>query len=132
MLHFIFGFTYFGVALTSSSSQTLRTALLTLLCLFQCMKALQMFSVFKSSRVLLRIVIEMIKDMAAFMLFMLATTLTVSLIFTAAIPDDSLTNATYSDYLFHVYLLDFGDFSLDDYSAIDTAIFILSAVIVGN
>ena len=96
------------------------------------MKALQMFSVFKSSRVLLRIVIEMIKDMAAFMLFMLATTLTVSLIFTAAIPDDSLTNATYSDYLFHVYLLDFGDFSLDDYSAIDTAIFILSAVIVGN
>ena len=44
------------------------------------------------------------------MVFVLATTLAVSLLFTSATPDESLTDLTYTDYLMHVYRLDFGDF----------------------
>ena len=94
------------------------------------MKAFQIFSLFKSTRVLLRIVIEIVKDMIPFMLFVLATTFTISLLFTSAAPDAALTDNTFSDYLLHVYRLDFGDFSLDDYSALDLAIFILAVLVV--
>ena len=89
-----------------------------------------MFSLFKGTRVLLRIVIEIMKDMFYFMVFVLMTTLTLSLLYTAATPDDSLTNLTSTDYLMHVYRLDFGDFSPDDYSPLDTTIFIVAVIIV--
>ena len=68
--------------------------------------------------------------MIPFLLFVLATTVTFSLLFTSATPDDALSNRTYSDFLLHVYLLDFGDFSLDDYSALDLVIFMLAIFIV--
>ena len=89
------------------------------------MKAFQIFSLFKSTRVLLRIVIEIVKDMIPFMVFVLATTIIVSLLCTSATPDAALTDVTYSDFLLHVYRLDFGDFSLNNYSSLDLAIFIL-------
>ena len=34
------------------------------------------------------------------------------------------------DFLLHVYRLDFGDFNLDNYSALDLAIFILAVLVV--
>ena len=68
--------------------------------------------------------------MIPFMLFVFATTLTVSLLYTSATPETSLTDRTYTDYLMHVYRLDFGDFSPDDYSPLDIAIFILAVIIV--
>ena len=83
----------------------------------------------KSTRVLLRIVIEIVKDMIPFMLFVVATTIAVTLLFTSAKPQDSLNDETFTDYLMHVYRLDFGDFDLDGYSALDTAIFILAVII---
>ena len=94
------------------------------------MKAFQIFSLFKSTRVLLRIVIEIVKDMMPFMAFVLATTVTLALLFTSATPDVALTDITYSDFLLHVYLLNFGDFSVDDYSGLDLFIFILGVLIV--
>ena len=130
ILRFIFCFAYFIMVVSSTASPNTKTVLLTLLSFFQSMKTFQMFSLFKSTRVLLRIVIEIVKDMIPFMLFVLATTLAVSLLFTSATPDDSLTNVTYSDYLMHVYRLDFGDFSTNEYSSLDTAIFILAVIIV--
>ena len=133
ILRFVFAFTYFGVVVSgdgSSSESSTKTVLLTLLSLFQSVKAFQIFSLFKSTRVLLRIVIEIVKDMIPFMLFVLATTFTVSLLFTSATPDAALSVVTFSDYLLHVYRLDFGDFSLDDYSALDLAIFILAVLVV--
>ena len=68
--------------------------------------------------------------MIPFMAFMLATTVTVSLLFTSATPDAALKDDTYTDFLLHVYRLDFGDFDLDGYSALDMAIFILAVLIV--
>ena len=116
-----------GAASSSSSS---KTVLLTPLSFFQSVKAFQIFSLFKSTRVLLRIVIEIVKDMIPFMLFVVATTIAVSLLFASATPDAALTNTTYSDFLLHVYRLDFGDFALDNYSTLDFAIFILAVLIV--
>ena len=64
------------------------------------------------------------------MAFVLATTLAVSLLFTSARPDHTLTSATYPTFLMHVYRLDFGDFEPDEYSPLDTAIFVLAVVTV--
>ena len=75
ILRFIFAFGYFGVALAeqgSSSENSTKSILLTLLSFFQSVKAFHIFSLFKSIHVLLRIVIEMVKDMIAFMAFVLA------------------------------------------------------------
>ena len=107
-------------------NETNKTIFLTLLSLFQSLKAFQIFSLLKSTRVLLRIVIEIVKDMIPFMLFVLASTIAVSLLFTSATTDGALTTVTYTDFLMHVYRLDFGDFSLDDYNSLDIAIFILA------
>ena len=104
--------------------------LLTLLSFFQSVKAFHIFSIFKSTRVLLRIVIEIVKDMIPFMIFVIATTITVSLLFTSATPDAALKDVTYTQYLLHVYRLDFGDFDIGDYSGLDLAIFILAVIIV--
>ena len=130
ILRFVFAFTYFGIDIAGIYSSNTRTIILTLLSFFQSFKVFQIFSLFKSTRVLLRIVIEIVKDMIPFMLFVLVTTITVSLLYTSAVPDEKLTNVTYTDYLMHVYHLDFGDFSTDDYTSLDTAIFILAVIIV--
>ena len=68
--------------------------------------------------------------MIPFMVFILASTFIVTLLFTTATPDAALTNMTYLNYLIHVYRLDFGDFTLDHYSDLDRAIFILAVIIV--
>ena len=104
--------------------------LLTLLTLFQAVKAFQIFSLFKSTRVLLRIVIEIVKDMIPFMLFVLATTVSLSLLFTSATPDADLTPHTYLDFLLHVYLLDFGDFDIEDNTSLDLFIFVVAVLVV--
>ena len=57
IFRFVFAFTYFGVALGGTASHSTMTVLLTLLSFFQSVKAFQRFSLFKSTRVLLRIVI---------------------------------------------------------------------------
>lgn len=75
---------YFGL-LTPS----LRASLFTLLCLVQSVKAFTVFSLFKSTRLLLRIVIEIVKDMVPFLLFMVATTLVIALLFLASTIEDS-------------------------------------------
>ena len=114
ILRIVFAFTYFGVAIagisSSSSENSAKTVLLTLLSFFQCVKAFHIFSLFKSTRVLLRIVIEIVKDMIPFMLFVLATTISVALLFTSATPDSKLEDSTYVGKMMHVYRLDFGDF----------------------
>ena len=130
ILRFIFTFAYFVVVIEQSASQTTKTVLLVLLSLCQSVKAFQIFSLFKSTRVQLRIVIEIVKDMVPFMLFVFATTLTVSILYTSATPEQSLTDRTFTDFLMHVYRLDFGDFDPDSYSSLEIAIFILAVVIV--
>ena len=134
ILRFVFTFTYFGVAMTgdglSSTDTSSKTDLLTLLSFAQSVKAFQIFSLFKSTRVLLRIVNEIVKDIVAFMLFVLATTVTVALLFTSATPDAELENDTYVGNMMHVFRLDFGDFEPDEYSQLDKAIFILAVLVV--
>lgn len=98
--------------------------------LFHSVKAFSIFSLFKSTRVLLRIVIEIVKDMIPFFLFVCATNLVVSLLFTSSTPLHELTPSTYPSYLMHVFLLDFGDFSIEEYSVLQDFIFLLAAIVV--
>ena len=130
MLRFIFTFVYFAVAMSDSPSQTAKSTILTVLALSQSVKAFSIFSLFKGTRVLLRIVIEIVKDMVPFFLFVLATTLTITLLYTSAILEDNLHDRSYPDLLMHVFLLDFGDFSADEYTPLEQCIFILSAIMV--
>ena len=57
LLRFFFFFFYFGFAVAEPPSSLLKPAFLTLLTLFQSLKVFQLFSLFKSTRVLLKIVI---------------------------------------------------------------------------
>ena len=68
---------------------------------------------------LLRIVIEIVKDMVPFFMFVLVTTLSFTLLFTAAKNESDLENRTYPDLLMHVFLLDFGNFAPDEYSPLE-------------
>lgn len=115
-LRFVLTFIYFGIAISDNQSQTTKSVFLTLLAFSQSVKAFSIFSLFKGTRVLLRIVIEIVKDMIPFFLFVLATTLTITLLYTSATLEDDLEDRTFPNLMMHVFLLDFGDFSPDEYS----------------
>ena len=90
LLRFLFTVGYFVIVSLESPSQTLKSSILTLLSFSQSVKAFSAFSLFKATRVLLRIVMEILKDMVPFLLFVFATTLAVALLFTSATLEDNL------------------------------------------
>ncbi len=59
---------------------------LTMLNLFQGLRTFFIFFIFKSTRVLLRIVIEIIYDMSSFVVFVALMTLLLAMLFTSATP----------------------------------------------
>ena len=130
LLRFLFTFIYFIVAILEAPSQTTKSVVLTLLTFSQSMKAFTLFSLFRATRVLLRIVIEIVKDMVPFLLFVTATTLAVALLFTSATINDDLQLRTYPNFLTEIFLLDFGDFTPKGYSPLEQCIFILAAITV--
>lgn len=130
LLRFVLCFLYFAVAVSAPDNALLNHLFLTLLSLFHSLKTFSIFSLFKSTRVLLRIVIEIVKDMIPFFLFVFATNLVVALLFTSSTPFEELTLSTYPQFLMHVFLLDFGDFSTDEYSVLQDLIFVLAAIVV--
>ncbi len=79
---------------------------------------------------LLRILLEIMSDMVPFMLFVLASTLLLALLFTAATPSGELHDRVYSNLLMEVFRLDFGDFSPEEYSPLAQLVFILGAILV--
>ena len=128
ILRFTFSYLYFFLLAMNAASQTTKDYLLTFLCLFQGLKAFSIFSIFATTRVLLRIVIEIIKDMVPYMIFMIATTMLISLLFTASTSDDQVDGFTFPNKMLEVFLLDFGDFSTDKYTMLDLIIFVLSVL----
>ena len=134
LLLFVLAITYFKLAFTAPepyfSENKSKTVLLTLLTFLQSGQAFQIFVLFKSTRFLLRIVEEIAERTIPFIIFALATTIAVALLFTAAIPDHALNDATYSNFLLHLYTLNFDDFSSHRYSAVNLAIMTLVVLIV--
>ena len=99
--------------------------------LFQGLKAFFFFFLFKKTRVLLRIVHEIVIDMIPFMLVVLASTLILALLFTAATLKSELHDRHYPDLLAEVFLIDFGDFGgAGEYSPLAYLLFILGVVFV--
>lgn len=85
---------------------------LTMLNLFQTLRTFYIFFIFASMRVLLRIIIEIVKDMSAFFVFVTLSTLLLGMLFTSCIREDDLTEKTYETLLFQAFLLNFGYFDL--------------------
>ena len=121
-------FAYFGVLISEESSNAIKAVLLTLLSVCQTVKSFSIFSLFKSTRVLLRIVIEILKDMMAFLIFVISTILAISLFYTSTISAEDLEDETYSVLLFKTFLLGLGDFGAYLQSQLRTWIFILAIV----
>ena len=74
--------------------------------------------------------LEIIRDMQAFILFVIGSTFTLALLFTAATPVSQVRNRLFPDLLMESFLIDFGDFSSDEYSPLAQIIFILGVVFV--
>ena len=119
---------YFFIVAGDSLSEQNRSVVLTLVNLVFSLKALTIFALLKSTRVLRRIVIEITKDMIPFMIFCLVVTVLLALMYTSAILEDDLVGRSYPSSLFHVFLLDYGDFSSDEYSDLEVFIFIVAAL----
>ncbi len=62
------------------------------------------------------------------MVFCLLVTLLLALLYTSAITTDNLLNGSYPSLMLHVFLLDYGDFSTDDYNHLEVFIFIVAAL----
>ena len=126
----LFTFSYF-ITLDAGGSELAQAWLLTLATLFQGLKAFFFFFLFKKTRVLLRIVHEIVIDMIPFMLVVLASTLILALLFTAATLKSELHDRHYPDLLGEVFLIDFGDFGgAGEYSPLAYLLFILGVVFV--
>ena len=125
----IFSLVHFVLVLANAEAP-IRTVTLTLLSLTHCVKVFSVFSLFKATRVLVRIVIEIVKDMGAFLLFVFTMTVTFSLLFTSAIEFEDLEHSSFPSNMLHVFLLDFGDFSVDEYSPLQEFLFVLGVIIV--
>ena len=86
---------YFFIVAGDSLSQQNKATALTFLNLVFSLKALSIFALLKSTRVLRRIVIEIAKDMIPFMIFCLLVTVLLALLYTSSLSEDSLEARTY-------------------------------------
>lgn len=111
-LRFAFTIIYFAVDATNSLSPERESQVLTFLNLFYAFKTFSIFALHKSTRVLLRGIIEIIKDSIPFLVLCVAATFLFALLYTSALPSPSLKPNTYFQQLYHVFKLDFGDFSV--------------------
>ena len=103
--------------------------LLTLTCLAQGLKAFSLFFLVKKTRVLLRIVQEIIRDMIPFLSLVLGSVLLMALLFTVASPRSQLHDRLYPDMLMEVFLTDFGGFGdVSEYSPLAQAVFIVGVL----
>lgn len=91
-------------------------------------RILTQLRLFKTTRALIRLIIEVVKDMYAFTLVLtiavICFTITYGILVTAGkLEDDPIS----SDFL-HIYLLMLGDFQYDDYTYIIWLMFIFASI----
>ena len=102
--------------------------MLTFLNLVYAFKAFSLFALNKNTRVLLRGIIEIVKDSTPFLILCAAATFLFALLFTSALPSPSLNPDSFIYYLFHSFLLGHGDFSPDRYNPVQVFIFVLASL----
>lgn len=105
-------FVYCAIVAIGSVNQEVQSDFLTMLNLFQTLRTFYIFFIFASMRVLLRIIIEIVKDMSSFFVFVTLSTLLLGMLFTSCIHEDHLTDYTYETLLYQAFLLNFGYFDL--------------------
>ena len=85
ILRILFTFAYFVISYIDSISDDDKSTILTMLNLVYSFKLFSLFSLHKKTRVLLRIVIEILIDMIPFLLFCIVATILLALMFTSSI-----------------------------------------------
>ena len=113
---------YFSAKVLSDADQW---SLLTLLNFSAALKTLRLLSLFKSTRVVLRILLEIMKDMLPFLVICVFATLWVTLLFSSSSPSSS----NYFDNLGQVFKLEFGDFE-DEYSGAHWFVVVIGVLLV--
>ena len=133
ILRFTLTLVFIWTVFYGAFSPSTRTTLFTTLCLVQSVKAFTIFSLFKITRLLLRIVIEIVKDMVPFLLFVLATTLVMALLFLASTLEDdasSMSGGGYSSSLMSAFELNFGEFPAGELSPLQQFLLVVGALAV--
>ena len=133
ILRFALTLVFIWTVFYGAFSPSTRTTLFTTLCLVQSVKAFTIFSLFKITRLLLRIVIEIVKDMVPFLLFVLATTLVMALLFLASTLEDdasSMSGGGYSSSLMSAFELNFGEFPAGELSPLQQFLLVVGALAV--
>lgn len=102
--------------------------MLTFLNLFYAFKAFSIFALHKSTRVLLRGIIEIVRDSIPFIVICMAATFLFALLYTSALTSSALKSDTYFLELFHVFKLIFGDFTVDHYNSVQIFIFVIATM----
>ena len=88
------------------------------------------FTLFPKTRILLRIIFKIVTDMRHFIIVCTFVTISIAVTFSASVKSTELQNITLTDFLMHSYLLNYGDFSTDDYNWLQTTIFIGASILV--
>ena len=105
-----------------------RAWLLTLGALFQGLRAFSVFFYWRGTRVLLRTVIAILRDMRPFLLFVLASTAFLALLLTAAAPAPAPAEGRLLwGRLFEAFRLGFGDFAPGE-SLLEVGVFVVGVV----
>ena len=130
ILRVVLNFAYFVLLVGNFTNDEVNSAILTSIALTTFVKLTSIFSYFRDTRVLLRIFIEILRDMLPFFLFIVVTTLSIGIMYTSTLVPDELKNSSFLDNLEHAFLLDFGDFNLDGYNYLRNIVFIFSTILV--
>lgn len=126
----LFTLAYFVIFFINSVTQEDKRIILTFLNMVYCFKLFSLFSLHPQTRVLLRIIIEIIVDMIPFITFCIAGTLFFALMFTSALPERDITNSSFTDFLLLVFLLDFGEFGDMNFNRLEWFLFIVAVLFV--
>ena len=121
---------YFVIVLTDTFGERTQLFFLTAVNAFQSFKLVSIFTLFRATRVLVRSLVNILKDMIPFLLFCTAAIAFFSLMYTSTVIENDLDNFTYQAFLLHVFELSFGGFATSDYGRTEIIVFLIAAFLL--
>lgn len=127
LLRILLTYIYILTQILEYKSTSLFVHILQSLIIFLCwVRLIAYFRMFKRTRYLIRVIIEVVMDMIPFVMIFVTGTVAISLIF-LSVSDDS----DFADSFTHTYRLNYGDFDTDAYgdNMMEWAVFVLASFI---
>lgn len=92
------------------------------LTLFSFIRGISYFSIFSATRYMVFLIYEVWKDMLAFIILLLYSTIAITITFMSI--DSNQDKGNFYDYLLISYRIDLGDFDTDQYNDLETVLFV--------